>query len=397
MFDITLDRGTLIRGLVDDNYTVSEVAMYLCLSERRVLQLKKAFIEQGEDALTHGNLGRHPPNRMNDRVRDKIIALKKSPYYKRSNVNHFRELLAEYENIEISYSALSDILKSAGIELQRQHRKGIRLIRWRKSKEAIGEILEIAAVRRDWLGDGNSCVLHGSFDDATRRITGLYLCMEECMMGYLEVMRQTFSDHGFPMEIYSEKDGLFFGNRENRTGSRTMLGHIVEDVFGIGITDPHTIQKKGCMERLCTFLQGHLMAWFKMHYITDIDMANRRIHHCITLYNNNFTVKPRKAESLFEPLNESYDLDRLLAVRHELTTDGNGCFLFKNFMFRVDSPRPPARKKIWFLFGCKVGFLALHDREYLPVLLLGLKNEERVVEVSDALDILVREGYYGKP
>lgn len=386
-----LDRIALIRGVAEGRYTVKEVAELLGLGERRVMQLRKAFVERGEAAIIqgHGNSGRRPPNRKDDDFREKIIALKNSAYYRRVNITHFRELLAECEGIRISYSALSGILKGGGIETRRQHRG--RRFRWRKRRAAFGEMLEIAAVQLDWLGNGDPCVLHGAFDDASGHITGLYFCADECMMGYLEVLRQTFSNHGFPLELYSEKAGLFFGD-----DGKTMLGHIVEDLLGIDITDAGTVQGKGCIERLCMSVQGHLTAWLKAHGITGIEHANDELHRCKILHNNIFTVKPRKPKPVFEPLNASNDLDRFLAVRHELSTDSNGRFFFNDFIFRVDSPEPIAERKIWFLFGSKIGFLALHGREHYPVLLLGARNGESIIFVSDVLDILVRESYYGK-
>ncbi|MCL2192484.1 MAG: helix-turn-helix domain-containing protein [Treponema sp.] len=394
MCDATLlEKITIIRGVVEGRCTIKEAAERLELSERRVMQLRKAFIEQGEDTLIHGhgNSGRHPPNRKGDELREKIIALKNSAYYRRINITHFRELLAKMEGIRISHSALSAILKSAGIETKRQYRgKGFR---WRKRRAAFGEMLEISAVQHDWLGNGTPCVLHGGFDDASGRITGLHFCMNECMMGYLEVLRQTFSSYGFPLELYSEKEGLF---SDDLGKSKTMLDNIVEGLLGIGITDADTVRGKGCLERLCASVHGHLTDWFKANGISDIEHANRELHRSIALYNNIFVNKSRKIKSVFEPLNASYDLDRILAVRYELTTDRKGYFIFNNFIFRIDSVKPIIEKKIWFLFSHKIGFLALHNRKHYPVLLLGSKDDGCIAQASDVLDILVHESYYSK-
>ena len=390
-----MDKITLIRGVAEGRYTARDAAKRLGLGERRVLQLRKIFVERGEDSLVHGNSGRSPANRKDDEFREKIIVLKNTPPYKNSNITQFWEMLVEREGIRISYSTLSAILKSAGIESGRSHREGKRF-RWRKRRKSFGEMLEIVAARHDWLGNGNPCMLYGVFDDATGRITGMHFCKGECMMGYLEVLRQTLSTYGFPLELYSEKTGLFFGASEKGrylAGDKTMLGHIVEDLLGIGITDENTIPSKGCIERLCVVLRDRLADWFKTRGVTDIDHANRELGHCVSLYNKNFIVKPRKTKSHFEPLNASFDMNRFLSVRYEISTDDDGRFSFKGFVFRVDSPEPVAKKKIWFLFGREIGFLALHGRGHYPVLLLGSENDEPAVDVLDAL---VRESYYGE-
>ena len=95
----TLGKLTLIQGAVDGRYTVSEVAIRLGLTERRVKQLKKAYKEKGEKAVIHGNSGRHFVNFTDETLRQKIIKLKQSEIYKDSNFIHFQELLEEEEVI----------------------------------------------------------------------------------------------------------------------------------------------------------------------------------------------------------------------------------------------------------------------------------------------------------
>jgi hypothetical protein len=74
--------------------------------------------------VIHGNSGRHPANVTGEAIQAKIIALKKSGAYQRANFTHFRELLEEYEQITISYTCLSGILKEAGIKSPKTRRSG---------------------------------------------------------------------------------------------------------------------------------------------------------------------------------------------------------------------------------------------------------------------------------
>jgi hypothetical protein len=71
--------------------------------------------EQGDGAVIHGRAGRHPANATDEGLRKKIVALKKSDIYSKANFTHFRELLEEREQIKISYTSLSVLLKGAGI------------------------------------------------------------------------------------------------------------------------------------------------------------------------------------------------------------------------------------------------------------------------------------------
>ena len=97
-----LGKLTLIQGAVEGKYTVNEVALRLNLSHRQIKNLKKAYREHGECAVIHGNSGRHPVNFTDEKLREKILSLKRSELYINTNFTHFCELLEEYENIKIS-------------------------------------------------------------------------------------------------------------------------------------------------------------------------------------------------------------------------------------------------------------------------------------------------------
>ncbi|GHU53692.1 hypothetical protein FACS1894200_14180 [Spirochaetia bacterium] len=95
----------------------------------------------------------------------------------------------ERESIEISYTAISGILKAAGIVSKKTHRTCGKKYTKRKRRSAFGELVQVDATPFDWFGTGVRQALHGFIDDATGRLTGLYMCQNECLQGYLETMR----------------------------------------------------------------------------------------------------------------------------------------------------------------------------------------------------------------
>ena len=113
--------------------------------------------------------------------------------------------MAEYEHIKISYTTLSRLLKNASITSKRKHRTEGRRLKRRQRREAFGELLQADATSYDWFKDGKNRALHAFIDDATGRVTGLYFCQNECLMGYLEVLRQTVTNYGIPRELYADK------------------------------------------------------------------------------------------------------------------------------------------------------------------------------------------------
>ena len=401
----TAGKHAVIQGAVDSKYTVMEAARKLHLSARRIKQLKKVFREQGISAFIHGNSARHPANYTDEKLRQKIIELKKTEAYRETNFTHFMELLTEREKISISYTTLSRLLKSNGIESKRKHRTEGRRFRRRERKSSFGEMLQADASSYDWFGDGQRYSLHGFIDDATGKITALYFCLNECLMGYLEVLRQTLQKYGLPHELYADKAGIFFVNNKKEENwtveemlagkplDKTQFGSIV-DRLDITLTSAHTPQAKGRIERLWGTLQDRLPIWLKMEGISDLEQANRELYRYIAVFNNRFAVQPRSEEFAFEPLHDSIDLEKLLAVCYERTTDNCGCFSFRNFIFQIDSKIPLAKKKIKFLFSEKIGFLVMYGKEYYRVSPLGLQNKRGITQIPDVVKVLLQKIYY---
>jgi hypothetical protein len=112
--------------------------------------------------------------------------------------------------------------------------------------------LQADAAPFDWFGGGERWALHGFIDDATGRITALYICKNECLAGYLELLRQTLTLYGIPLELYAGKAGIFFVNtkkQENwtaegqlavKTPTYTRFGAIA-DKLGIGLISAHIV------------------------------------------------------------------------------------------------------------------------------------------------------------
>jgi transposase len=160
-----LARLTVIKGAIDGAYTVKQAARKLGLSVRWVKRLKKVVRKQGDGPVFHGNGRRHPANLTDEPIWAKIIALKKSGAYEKANFNHFRELLEEREQIKISYSCLSVILKEAGITSPKTRRSGGERRTMRERKAKFGELVQTDATPFDWFELGVQYALHGFQDE----------------------------------------------------------------------------------------------------------------------------------------------------------------------------------------------------------------------------------------
>jgi hypothetical protein len=122
--------------------------------------------------------------------------------------------------------------------------------------------------------------------------------------------------------------------------------------------------------------------------------ANAALPRFIAEYNAKFSLTPESGENAFVPLDTHDNLDTLLAVRYERTTDNCGCFSFQNFTFQIVTDRPIAKKKIQFLFNEQIGFLVLYDKIYYKVSLLGLSGKHKTTHLPDVVKILIQKTYY---
>jgi transposase len=392
-----MGRLALVKGSLDGKYTVGFVARRLGLSTRQVKKLRKAVREGGDEAVIHGNSGRKPANYKSDDLRQKIIALKQSDLYRETNFTHFKELLLEYENIKIGYTTLAGILKSAGIMSKKKHRTAGQKFKRRKRRSSFGEMLQADATPFDWFGTGTRLALHGYIDDATGRLVGLYMCQNECLQGYLEGLRQCLTKYGIPLDVYTDKAGLFFVNGKKpehwtldeqlagKTLDKTQFGAIADEL-GINLIPAHTPQAKGRIERVWGTLQDRLVTQLTIMGIKNTEQFNTNAAAIMDWFNNRFAKESESAETSFVPLDEKNNLDTLLAVKHERTTDACGCFSFQNLKFEVVSEKALFKKKIVFMFSERLGFRALYNKTYYPVKPLDfLNNSQCLPEVTRSL------------
>lgn len=383
-----IKRATLIEACIKGECTVKQVANALGLSERRVKQIKKEVKENGVKSIQHGNRGRKPKNTISDEIRKRILELRCSYEYEISNFKHFQELLKERENIDISYSALYNILKNAGIKSPKKHRKS-KLHHRRKRKECEGMMLQADGTPFDWFETGENYSLHGFIDDATGKVTGLYMCKNECLLGYLEVLRQTIENYGIPISLYPDKYSVFFPSKKasdqltieeqlnGREKGITQFGRIVEEL-GIDMFPASSPQAKGRIERLWGTLQSRLVTEFRINKIKTIDEANTFLLEYIPKYNSKFSVSATSNENVFLKLPKKYNLDELLCVKFERTIDNAGVFSINNSKFQILDKNLPPKSKVQIYLSQKIGMRVKSNNKIYDVEPLEIISKDKI-------------------
>ena len=391
----------VIQCACDGLLTVKQSAERLKLSTRRIKQLKKGFREQGAVSLIHGHARRTSPKALNPDLKRRIVELKNSANLALCNFRHFHEILQNQFNIQVSYASVYRLLTENHIVSPKKRRKKKKLHPLRDRKPVEGMMLQADATSFAWFGGKEKWTLHGFMDDATGRITGLYMHKNECLLGYLEVLRQTLIHYGIPQSLYPDRYSVFFVNakKENEcsvqeqlqgiTRNLTQFGRIVEQL-GIDMFPASCAQAKGRIERLWQTLQSRLPIEFALAGVTDMEQANAFLQNYILRFNEQFCVEAQDdSYKAYVPVPLSCDLDRLLSVRLTRCLSTGSTVSIKGIPFKIHQNRFPAKTQVTILLSEKHGLRALINGEFYPIESVSTIQEMRQSGLPNVLLILL--------
>lgn len=205
-------------------------------------------------------------------------------------------------------------------------------------------MLQMDASPFDWLNNGEKYSIHGAIDDATGKAVALYMCKEECLHGYFEVMRTVITGNGIPISLYADRHTIFISPKDDKLTVEDQLeGVMVNDTqfgrairqLGITLIKARSPQAKGRVERLWETLQSRLPIEFALKDITTVDAANTFLTGYINEYNTQFAVEAEESEKAYRELSPSLCLDNILCIIQKRTFDNGGVFSFYSRTFKI--------------------------------------------------------------
>lgn len=114
-------RFEAVERIAKGELTVGQAAQVLGLSARQVRRVRRAVKKRREQGVVHGNTGRVPGNRLAEKIRRRIVELRRTKY-DGFNDHHFTEKLVAVEGVEVSRSSVQRMLRGAGIGAPRKRR-----------------------------------------------------------------------------------------------------------------------------------------------------------------------------------------------------------------------------------------------------------------------------------
>lgn len=391
MTEMEINRYTVIDGVIKGVKTVKEAACDLNLSMRQIFRLKKKVADEGIKGVIHGNKGRKPIHATLDETTNLIVSLKQDKYEK-ANFMHFKELLKEYEDIDISYSTVHRILSKARIKSPKKKRK--RKSHHRRQRRAQkGDLVQIDASPHEWVFGGSSFDLHGAIDDATGEILGLYFTPNECMEGYFELVRQIIDNHGIPTNFYSDRHTIFRSPNEGKLsineqlqGKRanlTQFGKAMKEL-GINMIYANSPQAKGRVERLWDTLQSRLPVELNIRGIVTMEEANDFLPEFTQMFNEKFGVKPRESKSAFRNLNPNLNPNYILCKKEERMVIEGSAFSYngKYYQLTLNGKKASAipKAKLTVLTSTRIGVKASYAGVVYDTVVLDERPKKLVAE-----------------
>lgn len=362
-----LEKYNIIKNLVDNNGNKNTAAIKLHISRRQIDRLIIKYKETGKSCFVHGNRGHFPTKALDKSISENIILLYQNKYYD-CNFNHFKDLLSDRENIDVSYNFIYRTLTSNGIyspKIRRVTKRNLKRKEFllkkdnqKKSKKEIesminhlidiedshprqqkpkyfGEVIEMDGSIHLWFGPSKTC-LHLAIDLCTGTIVGGIFQTQETLRGYYIIYKQILEKYGIPLLFKTDNRTVFNYeslSKENRTNDKdvlTQFGYACS-ILGTDLQTTSVSQAKGTIERANGTFQGRLVQELRIEGINNIDDANDYlINKFIPNFNKRFALNYKKYPSVFETSPSANKINYTLAILSTRKIDNGNSIKFKN-------------------------------------------------------------------
>ena len=328
---------------------VPTAAELLGRSPRQVRRLRARFMQEGMEAILHGNQGRVPINRIDSALIDQVCSLAgPSGKYHDFNICHLHDRLEDDEQISIGRSTLDRLLREQGLR-QAAHPPAVHRRR-RTRRPAEGMLVQIDGSPHAWLEErGPRLTLHGAIDDATGKVLAGIFRPTEDQIGYLLLLRTVAELYGLPMAIYHDRHTILRSPKQPTLDEELAGQHPMSQIqriwaqLGIVSIPAHSPQAKGRIERLFGTFQDRLSKEMRLAGVASSDHANAFLPDFIASYNNRFAKTPRDPVPAWIPLPADLDRNYHFAIRETRTVRADHCISWKGQILQLQlDPSDPS-------------------------------------------------------
>lgn len=362
----------IIKAVKDGRLKKTPAQIKLGVSRRTIDRLLEIYSSKGKAGFKHGNSGLKPSNAYSSEIVQKVIDLYQTKYYDTS-FKHFHEFLISSEKIKVSYSFVFKSLTNAHIlslKTTRAKRKRVkkeleainlaknspdlaleptvvssRIISHdnahprREAAKYSGELVQMDASNHHWFGPNEPKThLHAAIDDASKNIIALYFDTQETLNGYFNIFNDILNNYGIPELFFTDKRTVFTYERRNgkvNDGQDPLTQFSAAcKRLGTRIYTSSVPEHKARVERLFQTLQHRLIPILRLKNIATIEEANEFLKETfIPEHNKMFANDINNYPNGFAQVDETIDLELILARRSQRKIDNGSCISYNNVYY----------------------------------------------------------------
>lgn len=344
-----LQRWHLIKMVEGRKITLREAGEKMKVSYRQAKRIRRAIRDRGIKGLVHGNRGRPSQRRIDDSLREKVLALSKGVYWD-FNDTHFTEKLRECEGVEVSRETVRKLRREAGVGPKRK-RRGPKHRKRRERMAQEGWMVLWDGSPHPWFGpDLPPCCLMAAMDDATGKLLAARFFPFEGSSGYLWLLKEMVKKYGIPISIYQDRHGALHRNDSHWSLEEQLAGRQEPTQVGLALQSlgieailALSPQAKGRVERLFATLQDRLMVELRLRGIQTIQEANAFLESIFLKdFNHRFAVSPRESQKAWQQVPKTLDLDRIISFRYRSVVGNDNSIRIGGLV--LDVPPGPVRR-----------------------------------------------------
>lgn len=162
----------------------------------------------------------------------------------------------------------------------------------------------------------------------------------------MQAMNDYLQKHGRPMCLYTDKHGVFRVNMPSATeDAQTQFARAMESL-DIKMIQAHSAQAKGRVERANRTLQDRVPKKLKLLGIKTLEEANEYLKtEYVAEYNSKFAVVPASPVNAHRPLENTHDLEQILALHDKRLISKNHTFQYDNQVVQIIDETTNLHKK----------------------------------------------------
>lgn len=389
-----VQRYKIIKDVLDKRLKAISASSILNLSYIHLLRLKQKVKKYGFRGLLRS--GRDAPNKLAEKLVDKVIELRKK-YYHDFNIMHFKDKLDEIHKIHLSYESIRKIL----IQAQEHYPKKKRIVhRLRRRMPKAGMLIQMDSSQHLWLEHiPDKWWLIAAIDDATNEVPIAKFFPSDTLFANMDVIRNFIEKKGIFMSLYVDKASHFKTTRYG--GLHVNVAEEQQDTqieralneLDINLIPANSPQAKGRIEVTFRLFQDRLIKEMRLAKIKTYPQANNfLLEKFLPWYNARYT---HQAESAYTALPKEKNLDLIFCIKQERNVKADNTVQIYGQIVQI----PPSDVRLSFT-KTKVEVCLLEDK-HIFVLYKGkviaesnLSKNNKVVKKEKQIETLLNNRKY---